>query len=335
MKNRSRILAVATLAIFLAAPAAAQRAIRINLGTVVPEGSVWHEILLQMKQDWTTLSNGRVRLNIFAGGKLGDDADMLRQVRIGKLQALALTGIGLSLIDSNVDALHIPMLFDSYEELDYVRDRLAPDLEAVLSAKGYTVLNWSDGGWVHFFTKKPAKTLDDLRGMKLWISAGDPRTEKLYRDFDFQVVAVPVTDAHLQLQTGAMNAIQMPPLFAMLDRFFERAEYMTNIRWAQVMGGTVISNKAWERIPAELRPKLLEAAQRAGQETRARIRKLGDDSIAQMVERGLVVVEADREAWLREATEVYPRLRGRLAPQPLFDKAIRLRDEYRASSGGH
>jgi TRAP-type C4-dicarboxylate transport system substrate-binding protein len=126
----------------------------------------------------------------------------------------------------------------------------------------------------------------------------------------------------------------MPPLFAMLDRFYERVGYMTNIRWAQVMGGTVISNEAWERIPAELRPKLLEAAQRAGEKTRARIRKLGEDSIPQMVERGLTVVEADREAWLREATDVYPKLRGRLAPAPLFDKAIRLRDEHRTSRGG-
>ena len=61
-----------------------------------------------------------------------------------------------------------------------------------------------------------------------------------------------------------------------------------------------------------------------------RIRRLGDDAIEQMKERGLTVVPVDQQSWRREVEAAYPKLRGRLAPIDLFDEAIRLRDEYRA-----
>ena len=305
-------------------------AVSINLGTVVPQGSAWHEVLMRMKQDWETISGGRVDLRIYPGGSLGDDVEMLRKVRIGQLQAVALTSVGFSRIDDSIEALHIPLLFRSYEELDYVRENMAPKLEGALAQKGFIVVNWSDGGWAQFFTKRPAKTLDDLRGMKLWISSGDPKAEQLYREFGMRPTPLPMTEMLTALQTGLIEAIDVPPLFAMLDGSFQRAPYMTDIRWAPVIGGTVISKQAWETIPADLRPKLLASAKKAGEEMRGRIRQLGEDAIMQMKQRGLTVVPADRDAWQREVEAAYPKLRGRLAPAPLFDEAIRLRDEYRA-----
>jgi TRAP-type C4-dicarboxylate transport system substrate-binding protein len=328
-----RNLLTAILLAGLLTPTPAQRgggAVRVNLGTVVPQGSAWHEILMRMKQDWAAISGGRVELRIYPGGSLGDDVEMLRKVRIGQLQAVAVTSVGFSRIDDSIEALHSPLLFNSYEELDYVRDKMAPKLEAALNQKGFVVLNWSDGGWAQFFTKTPAKTLDDLRGMKLWIGTGDPKAEQLYRDFGMRPTPLPMTEMLTALQTGLIEAIDVPPLFAMLDGSFQRAPYMTNIRWAPVMGGTVISKEAWENIPADLRPKLLNSARKAGEEMRGRIRQLGEDAIVQMKQRGLTVVEADRSAWQREVEAGYPKMRGKLAPAPLFDEAIRLRDEYRS-----
>ncbi len=330
MRMPYRQLVLAAAFIVCAAPLAAQRAIRLNLGTVVPKDSAWHEVLMQIRQDWAAISGGRVDLRIYAGGALGDESEMLRKVRIGQLQAVAATSIGLAIIDQGVDALSIPMLFDSYAELDSVRDSMAPKLAKRLEDKGFVVLNWSDGGWAQFFTKKPAKTLDDIRNQKLWISAGDPRTERLYKDFDMNVVPLPLTETPTALQTGLIEAVTEPPLFALLDGTYQRAPYMTDIKWGPVVGGTVISKEAWERIPADLRPKLLAAAEKAGAGLRTRIRALGDDAIEQMKQRGLTVVATDRAAWLKEVEAAYPKLRGVLAPADLFDEAIRLRDQYRA-----
>ena len=321
--------------IFLSAAASvpAQRRVRINLGTVAPEGSPWHEVLQQMGQDWERVSQGSVTLRIYPGGVLGDEHDMLRKVRIGQLHAVALSGTGLSRAEPAVSCFQIPMLIESYEELDFLRERLSPKLEAMLERKGFVVLNWGDVGWVHFFTKSPARTPDDIRKMKLFTSAGDPETEALYKEFGFRPVPLALTDILPSLQTGLLDAIAVPPLFALLEQFFGLANNMTPIKWAPLVGATIVSKQTWERIPQPLRSQLLRIAH-TDDKLRHQIRKLNNDAIVEMEKRGLNIVPLDAETialWKSEAAAAYPKLRGRLVPADLFDETIRLHNEFRAS----
>ena len=76
----------------------------------------------------------------------GINAEPCRRLDHQSIQAAGLSGAGLGDIDPGVACLQIPMMFDSYEELDYVRDRVAPKLEQRLRQKGYEVLYWSDVG---------------------------------------------------------------------------------------------------------------------------------------------------------------------------------------------
>ncbi|MCI0351983.1 MAG: TRAP transporter substrate-binding protein DctP, partial [Acidobacteriales bacterium] len=184
---------------------------------MAPEGSTWHDVLLQIRQDWRKISNGEVELRIYAGGVLGDEAEMIRKVQRRGLDAVAVSGSGLSRVDEGVSALTVPMMFQSYEELDSVRNQLALELERRIEQSNFKVLNWSDAGWVHFFSKQPARTISDIQRMKLWTSAGDPDTEKLFKDLGFTVVPLPATDMVTALQTGLIEAIEVPPLFALLD----------------------------------------------------------------------------------------------------------------------
>jgi len=255
----------------------------------------------------------------------------------GPAAALFELGVQLFLprIDSGVSCLQIPLLLDSYEELDYVRDRLAPLLERRIEERGFVVVNWSDAGWVHFFTKSPAATPDDLRQLKLLTSAGDPQTEKLYKDFGLHVVPLPYTEVLMALETGLIEAVQGPPLYAMLDQWFGLAPNMTDLRWAPLVGATVIRRDTWEAIPQAWREEMLESARAAGLQLRGKIRALGEEAVPEMEKRGLKVVSLDEaalRAWSAETTRAYQKLRGVYAPADLFDEAVRLRDELRETA---
>lgn len=324
--------------IFLAAmllwPAAVTaQTIVINVGTVAPEGSPWHQILQRTREDWVKLSGGKYNMRIYPGGTLGDEDSMILKARLGQLQAVGLSGVGLSRLEPGVACLQIPMLIESYEEYDYVRERLAPKLEAMIEKRGFVVLHWSDVGWVHFFTKTPVRTPNELRKLKLYTSAGDPEGEKLYREFGLQVVPLAITDLLPSLQTNLIQAFDVPPLFALLDQSFGLAKNMIDLKWAPLSGATVLSRKAWEKIPEGQRAEFLRAAREAGEKARAEIRKLDQDAIGEMQKRGLNVIKLDaaaRAEWQREAESAYPKLRGRVIPEDLFDEAVRLRNEYRA-----
>ncbi len=317
-------------------PVLAQRVL-IKMGTIAPEGSPWHQILQQMGQDWRNISGGALTLRIYAGGVLGDEPDMIQKMRIGQLQAVALSGSGLSRLAPAVACLQIPMMLKSYAELDYVRDRIAPRLEHEIGQKGYIVLNWGDAGWVHFFTKTPARKLDDIRRMKLFTMAGDAEALELYESAGFHPVPLATTDMLPALQTGLIDAFDVPPLLALLNQWFGVANYMIDVRWAPLVGATVVSKQTWERIPESIRPKVFSAARNAGDRLRGEIRKMGDDAVEAMKKRGLNVVTLDESIlaeWRREVEEAYPKLRGRLVEAELFDEVRRLRDEFRARSAG-
>ena len=63
----------------------------IKLGTLAPNGSTWHTLLKEMGQKWEAASGGKVKLRIYPGGVLGNEGDMVKKMRIGQLQASALT----------------------------------------------------------------------------------------------------------------------------------------------------------------------------------------------------------------------------------------------------
>lgn len=323
-----RILAAALMCV---ATASAQTTV-IRLGTLVPKGSRWHEILLTMGEEWKKASNGKIELKIYPGGEQGDEPEMVDKVRIKKLQAVALSGAGLTGIDAGVAALQIPMMLNSYEELDYVRDKISPRLEKDLAARGFIVLNWGDAGWVHFFTKQPAVSPDDIRKMKLCVLQGDNSTMRLYQLNGFHPVALAATDILPGLQTGLIDAIQSPPLVALGNQWFGGAKNMLDVKFTTLVGATLIQKEVWDKIPADVQKKMLESAHVAGVGLREEIRKSEAQSVPLMQQFGLNVVHADEKAvaqWRALCESVYSKLRGQYIPADLFDEVKRLRDEYR------
>ncbi|HLY19569.1 MAG TPA: TRAP transporter substrate-binding protein DctP [Bryobacteraceae bacterium] len=317
---------------------AASLPVTIKMGTLAPEGSPWYDVLMRVRERWRDITGGRVKLVLYPGGALGDEPDLVNKMRINQIQAVALSGAGMQDIDKGVACLQIPMMFDSYAELDYVRDRIAPRLEKIIEARGFLVLNWGDAGWVYFFTKTPAVRLDDLRRLKLFTWAGYDDELQLWKANGFRPVPLAATDILTGLQTGLIEAVPTTPLYALWNQSFALTRYMNDIKWAPLVGATIVKKSAWEQVPPEYREAMLKIAHDAGQDLRGGIRQMGDDSIATMQKRRLTVVHADERVtaeWRKEAENVYPTLRGKTVPADLFDEVKRLRDEFRAHGGTH
>lgn len=312
---------------------AADRTI-LKFGTIAPEGSDWHDALLELRQRWLDLSDGKIEMRIYAGGVLGGETEMVRKVQRRGLDGIAISGAGLPRIDSSIGCLNIPMLFNTYQQLDYVRTRIGPALEKNVEDRGFKILTWAEGGWVYFFTKRPVNTPDQLRNLRLWITPGFPDHEKLFKEFNFQVVPLPATDMLTSLQTGLIEAIDVPPLFALLDRSYQIASNMVDLKWAALNAAMIISAKAWNKIPEALRPQLASAAIEIGARLRQSIRLAETEAINEMKNRGLNIVELtqeQRQQWQSEVESAYPKLPCRQEHPELFEEITALLKEYKAT----
>ena len=85
-----RRLAACVLLCLFAAAGHAQTVIK--LGTVAPEGSIWHDVLLEIREEWRRLSAGTVELRIYAGGVLGGEDEMIRKMQRRGLDASGAAG---------------------------------------------------------------------------------------------------------------------------------------------------------------------------------------------------------------------------------------------------
>lgn len=324
----------AALALALSpSPAEAKRRVRIKLATLAPKGSKWLESIERMKRRWSEVSKGSVDLKIYAGGVAGEEGDMVTKMRVGQLQAATITNIGLGNIDRATVALQIPMMFRSYEELDYVRDRLGPKIAADLEAKGFVVLEWGDAGWVHFFATKEAVSPKQMKGLKMYVWTGDPHAEAAWRMGGFDVVPTSTNDVLQGLQTGRLEAFATVPLYALASQWFGLAQHMTAVKWAPLSGATVVTKKAWDEIDPALQAKLKAIAVEESRASRAEIRSLGDKAIQAMKDRGLKVHVPDAatvEAWRETAKSAYPAIRGKVVPEDYFAEVEKLLAAYRS-----
>jgi TRAP-type C4-dicarboxylate transport system substrate-binding protein len=313
--------------VLVAAAAGARAETVIKLGTVAPEGSVWHDALLEIREQWREISGGEVELRIYAGGVLGGEDEMIRKMQRRGLDALAISGAGLPLIDSAIECLQLPLFFETYEDLERIRAAISPAIEQSVAERGYKILGWAEAGWVHFFAKAPVRTPDDLRQQRLWISTGSPEGERVSKELGFRTVPLPVTDMLTGLQTGLIEVIDVPPLFALIDRSYQAAPYMTDLRFAPLNAATVITTPAWERVPENLRAPFLEATHAAIEKMRAQIHTAEVEAIEEMVARGLTIVKPDQqemEQWRAEAQAIYPHLSCARDHPALFEEILRL-----------
>jgi len=316
---------------------AADRKIGIDLGTLAPRGSVYHQALLTMAEQWRQAPGGGVKLRIFPDGTQGGEADMVRLMNVGSLQAGLFTAVGLSKIEPGVGGLqNLPMIFHDLSEFDAIKEKLRPRLEKRMADKDYVVLFWADAGWVRYFSKEPILVPEDLKKMKIFAWAGDLNQLDIMRKHGYTPVPLETGDILISLRNRLIDTTAAPPIFALAGQLDLTAPHMLNLNWAPLVGACVVRKSVWEKIPAATRDALLPAAAKAGADIQASSRKEGEEAVTAMKKRGLMVhdVTPEVEAQFRATAEkLYPDIRGRIVPADVFDEVQRLVKERRATGG--
>jgi TRAP-type C4-dicarboxylate transport system substrate-binding protein len=338
LRAAAAVLAPAALAaaLFAPVPAGAQAQV-IKLATLVPEGSVWDKSMREMGADWAASTQNRVTLRVYPGGVAGDEPDLVRKMRIGQLQAAAVTTAGLANIDPAFNVFNIPMFFNSYPELYATLAKLEPVLKQRLDEKGFVLLSWGHGGWVYFFTKNPVNTVDGLKKTKMFVWAGDDRMVAQWKSRGFNPVPLAATDIMTALQTGMIESYPTTPLLGLTLQWYRQTPNMVGMGMAPLVGGLVMTKSAWTKIAPADQQKIMAACAKLQKKLEVEVPRQDTTAVAEMQKRGLTVnpvTGANAAAFRATAEEFAAGLRGVRVPEDILDLARKERDAFRARNGG-
>ncbi len=296
----------------------------IAIATVAPPGSTLMRGFEAWNREVRRRTNQSLQFRFYAGGVQGDEPEMLRKIRGGRLDGCTVTSLGLSQIYRPALVLQLPGTFLRYEQLDAARTALAPTIDAGIVNAGFHMLGWADIGQAHIFSSTPIRSPRDLTGKRFWKRADDLIIPAFFEVVRTTPVTLALPEVLGGLQTRRIDTFLAPPVVAGMLQWASHARTMTDIPMAIVIGGTVIGDRAWQTLSEQERLVLTETGVQFHALGRRNSRAAERDATTTLVARGLELVtttNAQRDEWRRVGREVRTRVASRIADAALIARA--------------
>jgi len=245
--SRGLAISFALAALLLAAwwmTAAAADVKILKISCVAPQGNSGYKAIDDAGHEIEQLTQGRVKIQIYPGGTMGNDSAVLRKMKINQLQGSTFSAGGISEVYRDFQIMSLPMLFRNYEEVDHVRPQLFPILAQNLEAKGYVPMAITEVGFAYMMSSTPVRSLADLQGKKIWIPENDPISDTVFKMMGVPPTPRPISDVLTGLQTGMINTFANSPVGAVALQWYSKVKYLTNAPLVYTYGTVALSKTA-------------------------------------------------------------------------------------------
>jgi TRAP-type transport system periplasmic protein len=324
------------LGVLLAVVATAANAVDVKIATVAPDGSRWMQQMRAGADEVSARTAGRVALKFYPGGVMGNDAQVLRKIRIGQLQGGAFTAGGLGERYGALNLYGIPLLFNSLDEIDAVRAEFDPEIEAGLDRAGFVTFGFIEGGFANLLSNEPIRSVEDMRRKKVWVPEGDAISFLAMQAMGLSPSVLPVTDVLTGLQTGLIDIAFASPVAALVLQWHTKVKYITELPISYSMGVFAIEKSVYsalsaedQRVVREVMGRYIEGLDREAREDNRKAAEVLAKSGLQTV----TVNEADVDGWRKTIESIHPQLRERPdIDAAMFDRMLAVLAEYRRTN---
>lgn len=286
--------------------------VEIKFASVAPEGTAWMKAMRQIAKEVGEKTNNQVSFKFYAGGVQGDEADMLRKIRVGQLHAGGFTGNGLGEIYPATRVLEVPYLFDNETQLDSAVAAIEGDLRKGFDEKGFILLGWADVGFVHFFSREKIASSSDLNGKKVWMWQGDPLASALFKAYGITPIPLSLPDVMTALQTNMVDVVYASPVSGIALQWQTRTKYFTEQPVTYASGAVLLSKKIFEKLSPSQQQTLLSVAKQRLNELTTQTRKDNKAAIKTLQSSGMQVTPAPSLAEQAKMREIGIRTRNQL-----------------------
>lgn len=263
-----------------------------KMGTIAPEHLGWASLIKDMVNPGIDkATNGRVVLDWYYGGKMGDDTDILAKMRNGQLQGGGFSGHGMVITCPEMTLFALPFMFNNYDEVEYVYSKMRPRINKWFEKRGYHLVILAEQGFDQIYsTKHEIRTLDDIKKSRFQTWYG-PMEEKTLKALGTSPVPIRPTEISAAVRTGICDAIISPAIWAVGTQLYTVMKYLNPVTIRYSAAGGVVSLKAWNQLPKEDQIAIDNYVKSMEKEFRQKIRVINEKGIAAMYQNGMKEVK--------------------------------------------
>ena len=260
-----RILSIALIAAVVTAGfsgyAFAGAKYRFRLATLPPKGSTWMNTMEAMGEEIKEKSGGEIEFKWFPGGAMGDEKDYIKRMRV-QIDGAGFSGMGLGEIVPASRIIELPFTYENYEEVDHVREALAPTFDELFEAKGYKIIGWAEQGFIYLFSNKEIRSVADVKASKCWAWQGDAFAAKIFDAFGVTPVPIPVPDVLTALQTGIVDTCYNSAYGLVALQWFTKLKFMSAFPLTYATGAMIVKKSKFDKLPPEYQTMVLEVSRK-------------------------------------------------------------------------
>jgi TRAP-type C4-dicarboxylate transport system substrate-binding protein len=235
-------------------------------------------------------TQGRVEFKFYPGGVMGSDDSVLRKIRIGQLQGGAVTAGSMTAIAPDIAIYELPYLFDSLEQVDYVRSKMDSELIASLERKGFVSFGLAEGGFSYMMSDEPLQTVSQVGNKKVWLPSNHEVGEAVFNSANISPVPLPISDVLTGLQTGLIDTIITSPIGAIALQWHTKISYVMDEPLTYFSALLVIDKKAFDKLSEDDRQQVRDIMGKAFARINEQNRKDNVDAKQALLNQGIKFV---------------------------------------------
>jgi tripartite ATP-independent transporter DctP family solute receptor len=200
-------------------------------------------------------TSGRLSVQMFPSAQLGGEKETIEQTQIGAIQLLRVSAGALGPIVDDINVVNMPFLFKNMAHAEKMMDgEIGQDLLDKITANAnanLVALCWMNSGARSFYnTKRPIKSIDDLKGMKIRV-IGNPIFIDMVNAIGGNGVAMGYDQVFSALQTGVIDGAENNPPSYVFSNHYTAAKYYSLTEHLIIPEVLLFSKKAWSALSAD------------------------------------------------------------------------------------
>lgn len=306
----------------------------LKIATLSPDGTTWMKKMRGAAKEISTRTENRVKIKFYPGGVMGNENAILRKMRINQLQGAAVSSGALGRYYNDTGIYSMPFLFNSHEEVLYVRKKMDKLIIKGIEKNGFISFGVAESGFAYILSNSPIKDVADARKQKIWVPDTDS-SRNAAQAFTLKPTPLPFSDVLAALQTSLVNTIAISPLASIALQWHTQVKYLTDMPLLYGWATLVVSKRAMKKLKKADQKIVNEVMSRTFKEIDLQNQKDNGAALAVLKNQGITFIKPDNKhitEWKRLAKLSHIQLINKgLNSKKMYDLVTKYITEYKKS----